>query len=92
MFESVIPELLVNASTNVFPDSDQYTATLDTNPLARFIKKPTSTFAAVDPPCSTVIGSLKLDTEVVSCPIRGLVSAILNSVLSYIYRQTKRAP
>ena len=84
--------LLVNAVTNVLPDSFQYNATLLTNPLARFINRPTSTLADVAPACKTVIGSASANTLVSSCPNRGLVSAILNSVLLYIYRQTKRAP
>jgi hypothetical protein len=58
MFASVAPELLVKDSTKLLPDSLQYNATFDTNPLARFIKKPTSTFAEADPALRTVIGSL----------------------------------
>ena len=76
MFESVIPVFEVNAVTKVLPDSDQYSATFDTRPLARFIKNPTSTLAAVAPACNTVIGSASAKTLVLSCPIRGLVSAI----------------
>ena len=73
---SVIPVFDVNEVTNALPDSLQYNATFDTNPLARFIKNPTSTLATVAPACNTVSGSDPVKTLVSSCPIRGLVNAI----------------
>ena len=76
MFAFVTPEFDVNAVTILCRDSDQYNATLGTNPLARLNKNPTSTFVEVDPWCSTVIGSLNAVIVVSNWDDFGLVNAI----------------
>jgi hypothetical protein len=84
-----MPELPVNATENVLPDSLQYNATLLNDELL-FIIKPMSTLASADPEFIIVSGSRRAVAVVSNWAIFGLVNDIRYPDITNIYRQKEK--